>query len=245
MNAVSVSILTVVVAVNPTQPESSALLLVSKWLTSVVESISCLTIFDCSTHLAPVDSILSSSMYIVRDQLSDGGSRIIPPANVITLNGLIFSTSVACGWSNQSTSVYASVIMSPVFWQFVSSNCKLEFKSAVAKSICGLSANSALKDQKSTALHISLFLTSTSIFDPVSGVKSINLLSLKLLTAKPLLNRSKPSASLTWNDLVSNSRAFRVVNVSRLSILFSRAPISLIVNLRLSCNLIDGCLTVS
>ena len=67
---------------------------------------------------------------------------------------------------------------------------------------------------------------------------------MKLFTAKPLLNLSKPSASLTWKDFVSNSRAFNVVVFSRFTILLSRAPISLIVNLRLSLINIVGCSAV-
>ena len=58
-----------------------------------------------SAHVAPLDSTLSVSRYNVLVQLSDGGSRIIPPMNTMTLNGLTFSTSVAWGCSNQSTSV--------------------------------------------------------------------------------------------------------------------------------------------
>ena len=61
--------------------------------------------FEDSTHVLPVDSVLTLSIYIVLAQLSDGGSRNTTPANTITLNGFTFSTSVACGWSNQSTSL--------------------------------------------------------------------------------------------------------------------------------------------
>ena len=128
--------------------------------------------------------------------------------------------------------------------QLVSKSFRFEFRSEVAKSIAGSSASSALIDQKSTALINSRWKVSTSHIEPSSGSKLINLLSLKLLTAKPVLNLSKPSASLTWKDFVSSSSAFNVVVFSRLTILFSRAPISLIVNLRLSLILIDGCSAV-
>ena len=161
------------------------------------------------------------------------------------MNGLIFSTSVAWGWSNQSTSSYANVIISPVFWQFESNNLRLELRSALATSIAGSTAISAFNDQKSTALINSRLNVSTSHLEPSSGSKFINLLSLKLLTANPVLNLSNPSASLTWKDFVSSSSAFNDVTVSKLMILFSSAAISLIVNLRLSCILIFGWRSVS
>ena len=63
------------------------------------------SVFATSPQVAPVDSTLLFSRYIVLTQLSDGGSNIIPPMNTITLNGFTFSTSVAWGCSNQSTSV--------------------------------------------------------------------------------------------------------------------------------------------
>ena len=70
----------------------------------------------------------------------------------------------------------------------------------------------------------------------------MNDLSLKSFTTKPLLNLFRPSASLTWNDFVSNSKALNDVSFSKFSILFSSAPISRIVNLRLSFNLISASL---
>ena len=87
-----------------------------------------------------------------------------------------------------------------------------------------------------------MFSTSTSQLEPPSGLKSINDLSLKSFTTKPLLNLFRPSASLTWNDFVSNSKALNDVSFSKFSILFSSAPISRIVNLRLSFNLISASL---
>ena len=137
------------------------------------------------------------------------------------------------------------MIKSPVFLQFVSSNCKLEFKSAEAVFILGFNASSALIDQKSTALINSLLIVSMSHLEPPSRLKLIKLLFLKLLTAKPLLKRFKPLASFTSSDLVSNSRALNEVISSKFSILFSNAPISLIVKRRLSNILIEGPFTGS
>ena len=59
-------------------------------------------------------------------------------------------------------------------------------------------------------------------------------LFLKLYATKPVLNLLRPSASLTWNDAVSNSKALRDEIFSRFLILFSNEAISRIVNLRLS-----------
>ena len=70
----------------------------------------------------------------------------------------------------------------------------------------------------------------------------MNDLSLKSFTTKPLLNLFSPSASLTCNDFVSNSSALNDVIVSKFSILFSNSPMSRIVNLRLSFNLIRASL---
>ena len=112
-------------------------------------------------------------------------------------------------------------------------------------SIDGFKANSGLIDQKSVALINSLFKTSTSHLDPVSGEKSMKFLSEKLLTTRPVLNRSSPSASLTWSDCALTSKALKVVVSSKFSILFSRSPISLIVNLLFSNILMFGALTVS
>ena len=121
----------------------------------------------------------------------------------------------------------------------------MELRSAADGSIAGSKASSALSDQKSTALISWRLNTSTSHLDPSSGSKSIKLLFLKLLTAKPVLNLSNPAVSLICKDLVSNSRALSVVVVSKFTILFSNAAISLIVNLRLSLIFIDGWLSVS
>ena len=132
------------------------------------------------------------------------------------------------------------MIKSPVFWQLGSNNCKFELTSADEISIPVSKASSGFIDQKSTALISSLFTTSTSQLEPPSTSKLINDLSLKSFTTNPVLNLFNPSASLTWNAFVSNSRALNDVNVSRFSILFSNAPISRIVNLRLSRNLICG-----
>ena len=137
------------------------------------------------------------------------------------------------------------MIKSPVFLQLVSNNCKLEFKSAAAGSIFGFNANSAFNDQKSTALTNSRLTTLTSHLEPVSRLKSINDLSLKLLTTNPVLNLLRPSLSFTWRVFVSSSSALKDVIISKFWILFSKAPISLIVKRRLSNILIDGCLTTS
>ena len=136
------------------------------------------------------------------------------------------------------------MIKSPVFLQLVSNSCKLEFKSAASISILGFNASSGLIDQKSTALINSLLITSTSHREPVSLEKSIKFLSEKLLTTNPVLNLLSPSASLTSKDCVLTSKALKEVVNSKFSILFSRAPISLIVNLLLSYILILGALTV-
>ena len=112
-------------------------------------------------------------------------------------------------------------------------------------SILGLTASSGFIDQKSTALTNSLFTTSTSHLEPVSGVKSIKFLLAKLSTTNPVLNLLRPSASLTSNDCASTSKALKVVVNSKFSILLSRSPMSLIVNLLLSHNVIIGSLTVS
>ena len=69
------------------------------------------------------------------------------PWKAITLNGFTFSVVVACGFSIQSTSSYANVIKSPVFWQFGSESFRLEFKSAVFTSILESKANSGSIDQ--------------------------------------------------------------------------------------------------
>ena len=129
---------------------------------------------------------------------------------------------------------------SPDFLQSESKSCRLEFISAVLTSIPSFNASSGFIDQKSTAEINSLFSTSTSHLEPPSPLKSINSLSLKLLTTKPDLNLFNPSASLTLNDFVSNSNALNDVIFSKFSILFSSAPISRIVNLRLSFNLISA-----
>ena len=106
-----------------------------------------------------------------------------------------------------------------------------------------MKASSGFIDQKSIQQNNSRFSTSTSHFEPPSGLKSINDLSLKSFTTKPVLNLFKPSASLTCNDFVSNSSALNDDSVSKFSILFSNAPISRIVNLRLSFNLTSASLT--
>ena len=138
---------------------------------------------------------------MVLTQLSDGGSSTHAPTNTITLNGLTFSTCVACRFLiSLATCAYFNVIKSPVFWQFASNNLRLEFKSAESGSIPGSNATSALNDQKSTALISWLFATSTSHLDPSSLLKSTKSLFLKLLTTKPLLNLSKPSQSFTCKD---------------------------------------------
>ena len=49
------------------------------------------TIFACSTHVAPDDSCLKLSTYTVLVQLSDGGSKTMAPANVVTANGFTFT----------------------------------------------------------------------------------------------------------------------------------------------------------
>ena len=174
-------------------------------------------------------------------QLSDGGSKLTWPAKTITLNGLIFSTCVACVFFiSLATSSYFKVIKSPVFWQFASNNLVFKDVSTVVSSIEGSNANSALSDQKSTALINSLLTTSTSHLEPWVLLKFIKFLSLKSFTTNPVLNLSKPSASVTCKDLVSFSKAVREVITSRLSIRFSRLPISLMVYLLLSNNLILG-----
>ena len=167
------------------------------------------------------------------------------PWNAMTLNGFTFSTPVACGFSIQSTSSKSRVIRSPVFLQLGSRSSKFELRSAVATSIDVFNANSGFIDQKSTAGINSWLTTSTSHFDPPSGLKSINALSLKSFTTKPDLNLFKPSASLTWNVLVSNSNALNEVILSKFSILCSSLPISRIVYLRLSFILIIGSRTTS
>ena len=77
----------------------------------------------------------------------------------------------------------------------------MELRSAASTSMDGFKANSGLIDQKSVALINSLFKVSTSHLDPVSGEKSMKFLSEKLLTTRPVLNRSRPSASVSYTHL--------------------------------------------
>ena len=127
----------------------------------------------------------------------------------------------------------------------MSNSCKLEFKSAASISILGFNANSGFIDQKSTALINSLLKMSTSHREPVSLEKSIKFLLEKSLTTNPVLNRFKPSASFTSRVCALVSSAVKEVVSSKFSILFSNAPMSLIVNLLLSDILMTGLLTVS
>ena len=98
-------------------------------------------------------------------------------------------------------------------------------------SIDGFNASSGLREYQSIGVISCLLAVSTS--DNVSPPSSLAV-SLKSSTKKPLLNLSRPSASLTWKVFVSTSSRERLVTSSRVSILSSSAPISRIVYLLLS-----------
>ena len=155
---------------------------------------------------------------------------------------MTFSTCVACGWLIHSFSEYFRVKISPVFWIFGSNNFKLADKSSTEVSIAGSNAKSAFIEKKSTAL-IKFFL-STSTSQRLSPVL-IKSLFAKLSTINPVLNRLNPFASVTCRDFVSNSSILNVVVNSRFLTLLSIFPISRIVYLLLSRNIILGSLTGS
>ena len=144
---------------------------------------------------------------------------------------------MACGCSIQSTSVYANVNRSPVFWIFGSNNFRFWLISVVERSIPGSSASSAGIDQKSTG---TIPVGSDLLISIVVYLLSARDLSLKLVTINPDLNLLRPVASVTSRVCALSSSILKLVTSSRFSILCSSFAISRIVNLLLSLNKIFG-----
>ena len=106
----------------------------------------------------------------------------------------------------------------------------------MSEFIDGLKPNSGLKVYLSKGTINSPFTISTSTL--LSGFcTSIRLISLKLSTKNPDLNLS-PTSSIICNDFVSSSSIVKLVTISKLVILLSSLPISLIVYLLLSTKVI-------
>ena len=156
---------------------------------------------------------------------------------------MTFSTLVACGFPIPiSTLLYARVMISPVFWTFGSANLRFWFKSAVEVSILGSKASSA------SIVHIStgaIPAAPSLLISIVVRSGSAKLLSLKSQTINPVLNLSKPLASVIEVVFVPNSNIVKLVTASRLSTLLAILPISRIVYLLLSFRVICGSLPAS
>ena len=144
------------------------------------------------------------------------------------------------------------MIKSPVFLTLGSNRGRSAEKSAVCEFIDVSNANSGFTDHMwagAVIIFSSPSLTLPSNFflllvlrvtDTLQSILSISikLVFLKSSTKNPVLNLVKPSASWICNVFVSNSSKLNDEVISKFSILSSNLPISLMVNLTLSVNVI-------
>ena len=131
------------------------------------------------------------------------------------------------------------MIKSPVFWTLVSNNSRFWEKSAVSTLVDKFNANSGFIDQKSKGTINSLLSGSTDILQSGSFTSKKSVF-LKSSTKNPVLNLDKPSVSWTCKVFVSSSNKLNEVTCSKVSILSSSLPISLMVYLTLSATLTNA-----